>query len=304
MLSIDPTHLIAVFLALGAAITNAMSQLCLRIGTTRGKTTDAVLIVMLTNITILLPIVLVAYYPEYQISSVSVVSFIAAGILGTLLGRALMYTSIERIGASRTAPIVATQAIVATALGVILLDESLTAAHLVGILLTVTGVSVIAWEASQDSKQLPRRKLIAGLLIPFGAAVAYGTEPIYASYGFEAETPAPVGLVIKTVAATAGFLLYRRYRGTVLPSISLASNNTKWFVLAGITNTLFLLCYYLALELAPVSIVVPLHITSTLFVIVFSFLFMPRHLEQVTWKLTAASTVVVIGVIIITLSGG
>ena len=303
MIAIEPTHLIAVFLALSAAMTNAVSQLCLRIGTNKGKTVNAILIVMIINVVILFPIILFVHYPDYQLTGVSLVSFIAAGIFGTLMGRTLMYTSISKIGASRTAPIVATQAIVATALGIILLDESLTYLHLVGILLTVVGVSVIAWSTSQDSRRITQHELLIGLLIPFGAATAYGTEPIYASFGLEANTPATVGLIIKTIAALFGFVFYLRLRDA-LPSRNIFSTDTtKWFIFAGFFNTFFLLCYYIALDIAPVSVVVPLHITSTLFVIILSFLFMPKHLEKIDWKLTVSSIVIVTGVALIVLSG-
>lgn len=136
------------------------------------------------------------------------------------------------------------------------------------------------------------RELVIGLFIPFGAAVTYGAEPIYASFGFEEGTAVPVGLVIKTVAATLGFGLYLRFRNILPRPSTIRTKNVQLFVFAGIFNTLFLLGYYVALEIVPVSVVVPLHITSSLFVIVFSYLFMPQRLEHITWKLAASAVVV------------
>lgn len=297
---LNPTHTIAVLLALGAAISNAIMQLCIRFGTENGKSTNALLIVMSTNMIVLLPAVAIIYYPNYQLTNISWIAFVVAGLFGTVLGRAFMYTSISKIGASRTAPIVATQALVATLLGVVLLGEALTATHAIGILLIVAGVVVIAWETSHDNPDnLSRRQLVIGLLIPFGSAFAYGAEPIYANYGFREGTPAPVGLAVKTVAATLGFTLYLRWRKALPEFTTMERENLRWFVFAGIANTLFLVGYYLGLEIAPVSVIVPIHITSTLFVVVLSMIFMPQRLERVTWKLAAASTIVVIGVFII-----
>ncbi|MFC4440395.1 MULTISPECIES: hypothetical protein [Natrialbaceae] len=51
------------------------------------------------------------------------------------------------------------------------------------------------------------------------------------------------------------------------------------------------------------SIVAPIVITNTLFVILLSILFMPTRLEKVTWRLVAAATVVFVGVFLITLFG-
>ncbi len=91
------------------------------------------------------------YYPEYHLTRFSWISFIGAGLFGTLLGRMLTYTSIDTIGASRTAPIVASQALFATVFGILVLGESLTPIHGLGIVLIVSGVSLITWETSHNS---------------------------------------------------------------------------------------------------------------------------------------------------------
>lgn len=298
---VELTHLIAVFMALGAAIALASQSLFLRIGTEQGNSFDAVFVVMSVNLIVLFPLVSVLYYPDYGLTRVSWVSFTAAGLFGTMLGRMLKFTSISRIGASRTEPIAASNALFATVLGVVLLDETLTVLHGLGIVLIVGGVAAIAWETSHENPDdLPVRELMIGLLIPFGAALAYGIEPIFASFGFGEGTPAPVGLLVKTVAASLAFVLYLRWHGDLPGFAALRSNNTRWFVLAGTANTLFLLGYYVGLSIAPVSIVVPIIITSTLFVVVLSAIFMPQRLEHVTWRLATAATVVVIGVLVIT----
>lgn len=301
---VELTYLVGILLALAAAVAGAAQYLFIRIGTDEGNAYDAVLIVMLTNVLLLVPPVLVLYYPDYRLTLISWLSFIAAGVFGTLLGRLSSYLSIDRIGASRTAPVVASWALISTVLGVALLDESVTSMHAVGVVLIVGGVVTIAWETSQENPDdLSRRELLAGLALPFAAAVAYAWEPIFANVGFAENTPSVVGLSVKTVAATLGFVLYLRMKGA-LPHVStFHPSNAKWFVLGGIGNTLFLLCYYVALENAPVSIVTPIIITNTLFVVLLSAAFMPRRLERVTWLLASAATVVVLGVLTITVFG-
>jgi drug/metabolite transporter (DMT)-like permease len=297
-------HIGAIVIAVAAAMSNAASQLWIRLGTSDGEAFDAVLIVMVTNVIVLIPVVAIAYFPHYGLTSTAWLMFAAAGLFGTMLGRASMYSSINRIGASRTSPIVATQALIASALGIVVLGERVTLFHGIGVALLVSGIAVLSWETTQENPDdLPRRKLLIGLLLPFGAAFAYGVEPIFASEGLRQGTPAPVGLAIKTFAATMGFVTYLRWR-SALPSLNtIKSANTRWFVLAGLGNSLFLLGYYTALELAPVSVVVPIAMTYTLFVVVFSTLFMPRHLEQITWRLVASTVVVVAGAVVITVFG-
>lgn len=301
---VEVSHLIAVSLAIGAALSSASSNLCVRRGTDSGTTKDAIFVVSLVNVAVLLPLVAIVYYPEYGLTTRSWLAFAVAGILGTLIGRALNFASINKIGASRTAPILASWALISTVLGVVFLAETLTPMHGVGVVLVVGGVALIAWKTSNDNPDdLPRRELLVGILIPFGAAVAVGWEPIFANVGFAEGTPPLVGLAVKSVAAAIGFGLYLWWNGDLPKSSVVRGTNARWFVLAGATNTVFLLGYYVALAIAPVNVVSPIIVTNTLFVVVLSALFMPERLERVTWQIVAASVVVVVGVLIITVSG-
>lgn len=300
---LEVAHLDGVLLALGAAVSAAGQSLLVRKGTDEGSATEAVLVVISVNFLLLLPVVLLAYYPDYGLTTRSWLSFVAAGLVGTLLGRVFMYTSIDRIGASRSVPIVASNALIATVLGVVFLDESLSPIHGLGVLLVIGGVAGIAWETSQSAAALDRRDLAVGILIPLTAAMAYGWEPIFASVGFAGGTPAPVGLLVKTFAALCGFVLYLRWRDALPGLTTLRSRNVRWFLLAGVGNTMFLVGYYVALSIAPVSVVTPIIITNSLWVMVLSAVFMPSRLERVTWQLAVAGAVVVGGVILITAFG-
>lgn len=296
------TTLFAVGITLGAALALASQSLFLRIGTRDSQPSDAVFVVILVNLVMLVPPVAIFYYPNYGLTRLSVGAFVAAGLFGTVVGRLLKYTSIKRIGASRTEPITATNALFATVLGVVVLGETLTPLHGVGVVLIVGGVAAIAWETSHENPEgVSVRELGIGLLIPFGAAFAYALEPIFASIGIGEGTPALVGLTIKTVVATVLYASYERWRGDLTVSGKWSFRNVRWFLLAGVANTVFLFGYYVSLSLAPVSVVVPIIITSTLFVVLLSAVCMPAHLERVTWKLIAAATVVVGGVLVITL---
>ncbi|MFD1599189.1 EamA family transporter [Halobellus rarus] len=300
----EASHLVAVGLAVGAALASASSNLCVRQGTDSGTTEDAIFVVSIVNVAVLLPVVALRYYPTYGLTRLSLVSFAVAGILGTLIGRALNFVSIDKIGASRTAPIVASWALISTVLGVVFLDETLSAVHGVGIVLVVGGVAVIAWLTSNDNPEdLPRRELLVGILVPFGAAVAIGWEPIFANVGFDEGTPPLVGLAVKSVAAALGFGLYLWWDDNLPDRSVLRGTNARWFVLAGLLNTAFLLGYYVALSIAPVNVVSPIIVTNTLFVVVLAALFMPQRLERVTWGLFTAAAVVVAGVLLITAFG-
>lgn len=304
MVALTPTQLLGVTLAVGAALASAGQYLFIRKGTVEGAPFTAVFVVMVINVVVLVPLVGVLYYPRYGLTWTSLVAFVAAGLLASLLGRVLHFESIGRIGASRTAPILASWALIASVLGVLILGETMTASHALGIVLVIGGIAVIAWETSNDNPDdLPRRELLIGLLIPFGAALAVGWEPILANVGFSEGTPPLVGLAVKTLAAVVGFSVFLWWRGAVPKRSELRTTDMRWFLLAGVANTAFLLLYYFAINVAPVNVVTPIVTTNTLFVVALSAVLMPTHLEKVTWKLTVSAAVVVGGVMLITLSG-
>lgn len=67
-----------------------------------------------------------------------------------------------------------------------------------------------------------------------------------------------VGLSLRPGIGLLGFLGYLWWRGQ-LPTVTvLRSENSRWHLLAGVMNTLFLLSYYVALEIAPASVVYPI----------------------------------------------
>lgn len=298
---VDATHLVAVLLALGAAASIASHHVFVRVGTDEGEVLDAVLVVMVVNVLVLLPLAVVVGYPDYRLSTISIVSFVAAGLLGSVLGRTLLYAGIQRIGASRAVPMASSWALVSTALGVVFLDESPSFVHVVGVVLVVGGAAVIAWETSRENPtDLSGRELLVGLALPVGAALAFGVEPIFANVGFAAGTSAVVGLTVKTVAAVLGFLGYLWWADALPDSSRIRRTDLHWFLLAGVASTLFLLGYYLGIAIAPVSVVVPIIVANPLFVVLFSALFVPDRLERITWPLLVASLVVVVGVVAIT----
>lgn len=292
--------LAGVALAAVAAVAVAVQSVSVRAGTDRGRATDALVVVLLVNVAAIVPAAALFHYPAYALTPRSVAAFAAAGAVGTLFGRICYYTSIERIGASRSEPLKASQPLHATVVAVVVLGERVTAGHVAGILLVVAGIAAISWETARgDGADPDADGSWLALSLPLGAAFLFGIEPTLAKLGFAEGTPILVGLAVKTAAATAGFLLYLRARGALPSPRALVDRNARWYAVAGLANTTFLFLYYLALSIAPVSVVVPVVQTSPLVVMVLSALFLAR-LERVTWRLVSAAGVVVCGAVVLT----
>jgi drug/metabolite transporter (DMT)-like permease len=299
---IGDSVLLGVGLAVLATLAVSLTSLSVRVGTEEGGTLDALLVVLGTNALVFVPTALFLYYPSYQLTPVSVGAFFGAGVVATLLGRTLSFVSFRRIGASRTEPIRSAHPLSATVVAVLVLSETVSAMRLVGIGLIVAGVAYISWESNRSDADSPIDGSSLQLLIPMGAAFFYGLEPTLAKVGLEEGTPALVGLSIKTVSALVLLSLFLGYRRSLPRRRSVGRLLKPWFLVAGLLNTVFMGLYYVALQIAPVTLVIPIIATSPLVVVVLSRLYLP-DLERVSIRLVAGAVVVVVGAVAVTLSG-
>jgi drug/metabolite transporter (DMT)-like permease len=293
--------LIGILLALVAAIALACQAITIRLATREGRSNDVLLVVMIVNVVIFVPLVFLLI-PSPTITPISFLAFVAAGIVGTVLGRAFFFAGIKRVGASRAEPIKASMPLHATLLAVIILREGVTSLHFAGVILIVLGIALVSWEGMATDRIDGKATDWHGLTLPLIAAFFFGLEPIFASIGLQEGTSLFVGLTIKTIAALSVFVLYLIWRDSLPGREDVFNEDFRWVVLAGLSSTGFLLAYYAGLSVSRVSIVVPIVQTSPLLVVAMSIVFLSR-LERVTPKLIVSATIIVAGGIIVTLAG-
>jgi len=261
---------------------------------------DAVVIGLLTNVSVVIPYTVVRHYPEFGLTPQAIVAFTAAGLVGSMLGRAFYFGGISRAGASRAEAVKSSQSLHAALLAVVFVGETLTLPHLGAIGLIIAGLVLLATESADDpltGETIPLR----ALAYPLAGAFFFGLEPVLAKFGFVVGTPVLVGVSFKVAAATVGFLGYLWWRDE-LPSVSSVGSDLRWFAAAGLANTIFVVAYYTALSVASVNIVVPIVQTSPLLIVLISAVVLRRY-EKVTLRLAAAATIVVAGAIGVTLLG-
>ena len=292
----SPGVLLAV---LGAALL-AVQSLTVRYGTVTSRSTDALLVVLAVNVAVIVPVAFVLERPLETLTLRSFAAFAAAGLVGTMAARAFYYESIKRIGSSRAEPIKASQPLHATLVAVLVLEETVGPGHLAAMTCIVAGIALITYEHGR-SDDTEAGFGYAALALPLAAAFLFGIEPTFAKLGFATGTPILAGLLVKTVTAAMAFVLYLAWKGGLPRPSDFERSELPWLVGAGLANTSFLLVYYGALTLEPVSVVVPLVQSSPLLVILLSMLFVSDELERVTWRLAAAASVVVVGAVGVTL---
>ncbi|WP_255197548.1 DMT family transporter [Halorarius litoreus] len=294
--------LLGVALSAFVALTVSVQVVLVRVGAEHGSVRQAVLLSLGVNFLVFLPAAAVIHFPDYGLTLRSLLSFVAAGFMGTFLGRLLYYDSIDRIGAGRTEPLKSSMPLFASLIAVLLLGETLTTAHTGGILLIVVGIAAISWETTNSGAERGEDVSVTALGLPLLAAMAFATEPNLVRIGFAEGTPILVGLTLKTAAAGLGFLGYLRYRGTLRFDRLLGEPHSKWYLAAAVANTLSVLGYYAALKVSRVVVVAPITQTSPLIVAVLAYAFL-SHLEHISWRLITASCLVVVGAAVVTVFG-
>ena len=291
-----------IIFALCGAVSIASMAIFVRIATINGgKAFYAVIVSLIMNLIIVVPVVAVIYYPDYGITPKSAIAFAGAGLAGTLIGRVAYFEGIKRAGASRSDAIKATTPIIATILAIVLIGESPSLIHILGIIAIVVGVWIISLDLTQDKtiEGITSRK--ADVLYPIAAAIFFGFEPVLARIGVLEGTPGHVGLCIKLIVPGIGFLAYFIVKGD-MPNIGKIFENkitAKWYILAGLASTSMLIFLYTAIEIAPVVFVVPFLQTSPLFVVVFSYIWL-QDIEHISWRLVMGILVMTCATILIT----
>ncbi|WP_336022609.1 EamA family transporter [Halobellus salinisoli] len=291
---------LGVFLAAFGAIALAVQSLSIRYGTITSDSSDALVVVLAVNILALVPAAFLFGSPIQELTLRALAAFSAAGLLGTMVGRAMHFEGIKRIGSSRAEPIKASQPLHASLIAVVVLGEVVTGGHLVSMIAIVLGIAIITYEHGRSDRSDAKNGYV-GLAFPFTAAFFYGIEPTFAKLGFAEDVTVLTGLTVKTASASLGFLIYLWWTQGLPDLREVEKRELPWLVGAGVANTLFLLGYYGALALEPVSLVVPLVQSSPLVIILLSVLFVSDNLERITPRLVIGALVAVAGAIGVTL---
>jgi drug/metabolite transporter (DMT)-like permease len=242
-----------------------------------------------------------------QIELLSAVDFLllaGAGVIHFIIGRYCTFRATDAIGANRTMPIQATSGFYSVIIAVIFLNEKLNVAVGIGIVLVMLGPALIAEGSRRERRALkvssesvaaattsdkpmspepPPTRLVEGYVFGLLSAVAYGTSPVFIRAALnEFNGLGVLGGLVSYVAAGLVLLVglvFMRDRPSRVASVVREGAKSGWFVAATVGVFFAQFFRYLALAVAPVSLVVPLTHTRPVFTVMFSFLF-NRHVES------------------------
>lgn len=240
----------------------------------------------------------------------------AAGVLHFVWGRYCNYRASKAMGANLVAPVQQSNMLVTLALAVWLLGEHLTPLRVLGIGLVILGPALTYDRTSRKTSdagvdtpvEASARKIFQpnyaeGYLFAILSSTGYGISPILVRLALEnrgLETSLAGGLVSYAAAALA-FVLILLLPGQWRHVRSLDSGAGKWFAISGVVVCFAQMLRYMALTIAPVSVVTPIQRLSLLFRIYFSRIVNPQH-EVFGGRITVATIVALAGALALSVS--
>jgi uncharacterized membrane protein len=231
--------------------------------------------------------------------------FIAAGFFHFLIGWTFLNASQKKIGAARTSPLIGTNPLFGTVIAAITLREFPSLLELAGIGIIVLGAYLISSENPDTGNENNiTNKSLAVILqtswLGLSAAFFWAVSPIFIRLGLN-DLPSPLlGVTIGVTASALAYgviLLWQRGQWAGLP---ITSETWTYKVLAGILVGLSTWMRWVALDLAPVAIVLALSMISVPTVILLAPLISGKHLERVTTILIMGTAMILGGALLLT----
>lgn len=237
---------------------------------------------------------LVITRPAAQISWTGVGLFALDGVLG-MVGAAILFVSVQRLGPAIAYPIKNAAPLPALLLAVLFLGERPGLAVVAGALLTAAGVVVLSLQPVKGGIPWKLDTLVSVL-----SAFIFAIDNVIRRVALhEVNTPL-IGLALAVVVSVVCAVAWDA--SAVSPSLlKIKPRAALFFSGAGLCQGIGLVCLYTALQGGLVSVVVPLYNMSPLFVLILSWLFL-KGVEKITGRIVTGTLAIVSGIILIGLN--
>src|SRR5688500_8229306 len=238
----------------------------------------------------------ILFVPLESLTSAAILIFVGVGFFQPGLTRLLSYKGIDALGVAITDPIRATTPLFSAIMAIIFLGEEITLPIIAATLMIIAGVTLLSWRSG--SMKLAGSAVF--LWYPIAASALAGATQVVRKFGLAA---VPHPFLAAAVTATSSFVVSIVTLWYVEKSRETWKMNRQrfwWFLGAGITISLGMVCIYYALDLGKVSVVIPISSTGPFFSLIFSTLFL-RDVERITLRIVISAAMIVGGVLLMTL---
>jgi uncharacterized membrane protein len=323
-------------IALLSAATFAFNNASIR----RGVLTGSVVQAMAITVPIGVPISFLVAAATGSLAAVAgfswkaILALALAGILHFVWGRYCNYRATRAIGTNLVALVQQINLIFTLLLALWILGETLTPLRVIGIALVLLGPTLtlsggdskrrqalsadvtredfarIALETDASPAEVESVKLPAfepryaeGYLFALLSATGYGLSPILVRIGLENKGlgVSIAGNLVASLAATAFFLLFLLPPRQLRHALAVNRESAKWFTLSGVLVCISQMFLYMAMSIAPVTVVSPINRLSVLFRLYFSKLLNPHH-EVFGGRVIVGTMVSLLGAFLLSLS--
>ncbi|MEE2746139.1 MAG: EamA family transporter [Pseudomonadota bacterium] len=301
-------------LALFAAATFGLNSVAIRRGVLSGSVAQGLSI----SIPIAVPIFLLMalftgaldLFSTLSLKSVLLLSF--AGIIHFIFGRYANYRATKAMGANLVGPVISSSMILTLILAIIFLKEVMTPLRIIGIAMVVLGPAfmlkspeVLGKKNSEIAKEFTP-KLLEGYLFATLCAIAFGTTPIMLRSAFldiegSSIISGILGGLVSYVSATLVLCVYLTKKKNWVHAMSIDREAAKWFTLTGLFVCVSHLFRFMALAIAPVSVVSPIIQSSGIFRTIFGW-FINRNYEVFDFWIILGTLTTILGAVLLTLS--
>ncbi|MBI3064490.1 MAG: DMT family transporter [Deltaproteobacteria bacterium] len=285
----------AEFFALGSSFLFALHNLFTKKALRYSNPATALISSLLINIVFLWSVSII-FLPLSSLASSALLIFVAVGFFQPGLTRLLTYKGIDALGVAITDPIRATTPLFSAAMAIIFLGERITLPIIIATFMIIAGISLLSLR--QGSMKLTGSAVF--LWYPIIASALAGATQVARKFGLAA---VPHPFLAAAVTATSSFVVSVLTMWYVEKTQETWKMNRQcfwWFLAAGVTVSLSMVCIYYALDRGKVSVVIPVSSTGPFFSLILTALFL-RDVERVTLRIVTSAAMIVSGVLLITL---
>lgn len=234
-----------------------------------------------------------------------------AGVIHFAWGRYCNYRATKAIGANLVAPVQQFSLVLTLLLAVFWLHEALTLLRIAGIALVVAGPALTLRPEKRADPAPPETPgetaftplYAEGYLYALLSTIGFGISPILIGMAFT-EKGIGVGIAggfVSYLAATAALALTLLIPGQWGRFRAIDRSTARWFVASGLAVCLSQMARYMALAVAPVSVVTPIQRLSLVFRIYFGWWINPKH-EVFGGRVVAGTVVSLLGAVALSVS--
>jgi len=208
------------------------------------------------------------------------------GVVHFVFGRYCNYRAIKAMGANLVRPVQQTNIILTLVLAMWLLDESLTPLRMFGIALLLIGPFIMLRDRKKISAKFKNNKTNTfvpnypeGILYGIGSAIGFGSSAIFirAALAGSGPTAGIAGGIISYSAAAIIMLIVIGHPRRLKHVTSMSRVTAKWFTTSAFTIGISQMLRFMALAVAPVTVVAPIQQTTVIFQVLFAWLINREH---------------------------